>query len=52
MPPNANSWIRDCNVSTVAGVVNLIRPLQVYHTERPPLFATHSRDIERHTVRL
>jgi len=29
--------------TTVASVVNLIRP-QVYHSERPPLFAARCRD--------
>jgi len=29
-----------CGTSLVASVVNLVRPLPVYHTERPPLFTT------------
>jgi len=37
-----------CNsqTSTVASVVNLVRS-QVYHTERPPLFAARCRDAAR-----
>jgi len=30
-----------CGTSTVASVANLVRPLQVYHAERPLLFTTH-----------
>jgi len=32
---------------TVTSIVNLVQ-LQIYHTERPPLFAARCRDAARH----
>jgi len=36
----------------VANVMNLVQLSQVYHTERPPLFAIFRHEVERCAVRL